>query len=122
MAFPSNVIAFPFLDIYKICRNQHLQWLTDSMWKQCQYISNELEPFSLLCKSLLSNESQWKAFQSSKDVYFLMSTSFSSENSSWDESKKVFSVLVQLNCMYVYIYYQLIKVVHYIIKKLKGRT
>uniref|UniRef100_A0A8C6E8C9 Dynein axonemal heavy chain 14 n=1 Tax=Moschus moschiferus TaxID=68415 RepID=A0A8C6E8C9_MOSMO len=74
--------------IYEICKNQHLQWISDSRWKQCLYISNELEPFSLLCKSLLSNVSQWNAFKKSKAVYLLMSTAFSSENASLEESEK----------------------------------
>ncbi|XP_004439654.1 PREDICTED: dynein heavy chain 14, axonemal [Ceratotherium simum simum] len=74
--------------IYEICRNRHLQWLSDSRWKECQYVSGELAPFSLLCKSLLSNVSQWNAFNNSKDVYFLMSIPFSSENTSLEKSKK----------------------------------
>ena len=95
------MITFPFLlGIYETCKNQHLQWVSDSRWKQCFYISNELEPFSLLCKSLLSNVSQWNAFKNSKAVYLLMSTAFSSENGSLEESEKspeigkVFSVLI----------------------------
>ncbi|XP_068841823.1 dynein axonemal heavy chain 14-like [Capricornis sumatraensis] len=74
--------------IYETCKNQHLQWVSDSRWKQCFYISNELEPFSLLCKSLLSNVSQWNAFRNSNTVYLLMSTAFSSENASLEESEK----------------------------------
>uniref|UniRef100_A0A8D1JAP8 Dynein heavy chain 14, axonemal n=1 Tax=Sus scrofa TaxID=9823 RepID=A0A8D1JAP8_PIG len=85
--------------MYEICRNQHLQWVSDSRWKQCQYISSELEPFSLLCKSLLSNASQWDAFKNSKAVYLLMSTPFASANASLEEndnspeiSKKAFKI------------------------------
>lgn len=84
-----------------MCRNRHLQWLSDSMWKHCQYVNSQLEPFSLLCKSLLSNTSQWNAFKNSKAAYFLMSIPFSSENASLEdseksleESKKAFDVLV----------------------------
>lgn len=73
--------------LYEIYRNGHLQWVSDSRWKQCQYLSSKLEPFSLLCKSLLSNESQWNAFKNSKAVYFLMSTPFTSEDASLEESK-----------------------------------
>ncbi|XP_043340601.1 dynein axonemal heavy chain 14 [Cervus canadensis] len=75
-------------NIYETCKNKHLQWVSDSRWKQCLYISNALEPFSLLCKSLLSNASQWNAFKNSKAVYLLMSTAFSSENASLEESEK----------------------------------
>ncbi|XP_060048420.1 dynein axonemal heavy chain 14 isoform X2 [Erinaceus europaeus] len=73
--------------IYEICLGVHLPWLSDSSWKQCQYVSTELEPFSLLCKSLSSNKSQWSAFNSSMDVYSLMNTPFSSEKASSEEGK-----------------------------------
>nr|XP_023488506.1 dynein heavy chain 14, axonemal isoform X2 [Equus caballus] len=83
-----GVVPQPRLNnIYEIYRNRHLQWLSDSRWKECQYVSSELEPFSLLCKSLLSNVSQWNAFNNSEDVYFLMSIAFSSENASLEEAE-----------------------------------
>uniref|UniRef100_A0A667I5T2 Dynein axonemal heavy chain 14 n=1 Tax=Lynx canadensis TaxID=61383 RepID=A0A667I5T2_LYNCA len=73
---------------YETCRNQHLQWLSDSTWKQCLYVSHKLEPFALLCESLLSNVSQWDAFKSSKAVYCLMSLPFSPEKAPAEERKK----------------------------------
>uniref|UniRef100_A0A2R9AUA6 Dynein axonemal heavy chain 14 n=1 Tax=Pan paniscus TaxID=9597 RepID=A0A2R9AUA6_PANPA len=73
---------------FEIGESQHLQWLSDSRWRQCQYVSTHLEPFSLLCKSLLSNVSQWDTFKNSKAVYSLISTPFSSENASLEESTK----------------------------------
>ncbi|XP_062938980.1 dynein axonemal heavy chain 14 [Cynocephalus volans] len=84
-----SVLPHPRLNsIFEICKSQHLQWLSNSRWKQCQYVSSQLEPFSLLCKSLLSNASQWDAFKSSKAVYSLISTAFCSENVSLEESMK----------------------------------
>ncbi|XP_058131265.1 dynein axonemal heavy chain 14 [Dasypus novemcinctus] len=74
--------------IFEICKHRHLQWLAESRWKQCQYVSSQLEPFSLLCKSLLSNVAQWDAFKNSKTVYFLLSIPFYSENTSPEESNK----------------------------------
>ncbi|XP_048968435.1 dynein axonemal heavy chain 14 isoform X2 [Canis lupus dingo] len=71
--------------IYETCRNRHLQWLSESRWKQCQYVSSELEPFSLLCKSLLSNVPQWDAFINSKAAYCLMSVPFCSEEASLEK-------------------------------------
>ncbi|ERE72971.1 dynein heavy chain 14, axonemal-like protein [Cricetulus griseus] len=65
--------------IFEIRRKEHLQWVTDLRWEQCQYLSNQMEPFSLLCRSLLSNEQQWNTFRDTKAVYFLMSTPFASE-------------------------------------------
>ncbi|XP_076986007.1 dynein axonemal heavy chain 14, partial [Tamandua tetradactyla] len=77
-----------FNGIFEINKNQHLQWLSESRWKQCQYISSHLESFSLLCKSLLSNVAQWDAFKSSKTVYFLLSVPFHLEKSSLEKSDK----------------------------------
>uniref|UniRef100_A0A2K6F430 Dynein axonemal heavy chain 14 n=1 Tax=Propithecus coquereli TaxID=379532 RepID=A0A2K6F430_PROCO len=74
--------------MFAIHKNQHLQWLSDSRWRQCQYVSSQLKPFSLLCKSLLSNISQWDAFKNSKNVYSLISTAFCSEHASLEESTK----------------------------------
>lgn len=74
--------------MYETCRDGHLQWLAESRWKECQYVSGALEPFSLLCKSLLSNVAQWDAFRNSKAAYCLMSVPFSAEDASVEESKK----------------------------------
>ncbi|XP_038617180.1 dynein heavy chain 14, axonemal [Tachyglossus aculeatus] len=68
---PENV---DLLGIYKI---QHV-WLSESKWKQCQYISCYMEPFSLLCKSLLSNIPQWEHFWNSESTYRVMNTPFTS--------------------------------------------
>uniref|UniRef100_H3APA3 Dynein axonemal heavy chain 14 n=1 Tax=Latimeria chalumnae TaxID=7897 RepID=H3APA3_LATCH len=37
-------------------------WLTDTIWKQCHYISTHLKSFSHLCESLISNPQQWNYF------------------------------------------------------------
>nr|XP_045000110.1 dynein axonemal heavy chain 14 [Jaculus jaculus] len=76
-----------FSSMFEIHAKQHLQWLPDLRWKQCKYVSSQLEPFSLLCKSLLSNVPQWDAFKNSKSVYSLMSTPFSPESASLEGSK-----------------------------------
>ncbi|XP_032694671.1 dynein heavy chain 14, axonemal [Lontra canadensis] len=74
--------------MYDTCRDGHLQWLSESQWRQCQYIGSKLEPFALLCKSLLSNVPQWDAFRASKDAYSLMTIPFSPENAPVEESEK----------------------------------
>ncbi|XP_037661714.1 dynein heavy chain 14, axonemal [Choloepus didactylus] len=74
--------------IFEINKTRHLQWLSESRWKQCQYVSSQLEPFSLLCKSILSNVAQWDAFKNSKTVYFLLSIPFHSKKSTLEESNK----------------------------------
>lgn len=87
--FLSPVTIFPsLLGIFEIRRKQHLQWVSDLRWKQCQYISSQMEPFSLLCKSLLSNQWQWNAFRDAKAVYYLMGTPFSTEGLSPQESQR----------------------------------
>ncbi|XP_019065975.1 dynein heavy chain 14, axonemal [Fukomys damarensis] len=77
-----NILSKPRLDrIFEMCKNQHLPWLSESRWRQYQHLSRQLEPFSLLCKSLLSNPPQWNAFKNSKAVYSLMNMVFCSETS-----------------------------------------
>ncbi|KAM5302059.1 dynein axonemal heavy chain 14 [Glossophaga mutica] len=84
-----GVMPQPRLDgWYDRLRAGHLQWLSHPRWKQCQHAGSQLEPFALLCTSLLSNAPQWDAFRSSKAVYFLMSAPFASESASQEEETK----------------------------------
>ncbi|KAM5238846.1 dynein axonemal heavy chain 14 [Ctenodactylus gundi] len=84
-----STLCTPALNsVFEIRKNQHLQWLSTSRWRQCQYLSSQLEPFSLLCSSLLSNAPQWEAFRNSKAVDALISTPFHSETASPEETRK----------------------------------
>ncbi|XP_069340704.1 dynein axonemal heavy chain 14 isoform X1 [Eulemur rufifrons] len=84
-----STLSQPRLDsMFAMHKNHHLQWLSDSRWMQCQHVSSQLKPFALLCKSILSNTSQWDAFKNSKNVYSLISTPFCSEHASLEESTK----------------------------------
>ncbi|XP_077934784.1 dynein axonemal heavy chain 14 [Halichoerus grypus] len=74
--------------MYETCGSGHLQWVSESQWRQCRYVSSELKPFSLLCKSLLSNVPQWEAFKTSQAAYCLMSIPFPPESASVEESKR----------------------------------
>ncbi|XP_064451600.1 dynein axonemal heavy chain 14 [Mirounga angustirostris] len=74
--------------MYETCGGGHLQWVSESQWRQCRYVSSELKPFSLLCKSLLSNVPQWEAFKTSQAAYCLMSVPFPPESASVEESKR----------------------------------
>ncbi|XP_051041734.1 dynein axonemal heavy chain 14 [Phodopus roborovskii] len=75
-----NILSKPRLNsMFEIRRKEHLQWVPDLRWKQCQYISSQMGPFSLLCKSLLSNKCQWDTFRDTKALYSLMSRPFSAE-------------------------------------------
>lgn len=86
VAHPLRNESFLSLAVFEARRKEHLQWLSAQKWKQCQYVATHLEPFSLLCKSLLSNARQWDAFRDSMSVYSLVSMPFSAENASPEES------------------------------------
>uniref|UniRef100_A0A8C3TFB6 Dynein axonemal heavy chain 14 n=1 Tax=Chelydra serpentina TaxID=8475 RepID=A0A8C3TFB6_CHESE len=51
-------------------------WITESMWKECQYMSTHMQPFNLLCDSLASNSQQWSSFLNSGNLYYLLSTRY----------------------------------------------
>ncbi|XP_030893747.1 dynein heavy chain 14, axonemal, partial [Leptonychotes weddellii] len=74
--------------MYETCGGGHLQWVSESQWRQCRYVSSELKPFSLLCKSLLYNVPQWETFKTSQAAYCLMSVPFPPESASVEESKR----------------------------------
>uniref|UniRef100_A0A7M4E560 Dynein axonemal heavy chain 14 n=1 Tax=Crocodylus porosus TaxID=8502 RepID=A0A7M4E560_CROPO len=57
-------------------KSPHLLWMTESVWKECQYMSAHLQPFSLLCESLVSNSQQWSFFLNSDNLYSLLSTCY----------------------------------------------
>ncbi|XP_036925260.1 dynein heavy chain 14, axonemal [Sturnira hondurensis] len=93
-----GVMPQPRLDSwYERLRDQHLRWLSGPRWKQCQHASGQLEPFALLCESLLSNPPQWDAFRNSEAVYVLMSRPFPSESFSPEEGRKSWEETERLN-------------------------
>ncbi|XP_051852520.1 dynein axonemal heavy chain 14 [Antechinus flavipes] len=68
-------------DLDELRKAEHLFWLSESRLKECQFICHRIQPFALLCQSLLSNKSQWNYFLNSKGIYFLMSKPYISSNS-----------------------------------------
>ncbi|KAH0622659.1 hypothetical protein JD844_025154, partial [Phrynosoma platyrhinos] len=58
------------------CMTSPLHWITEIMWKECQYMSSHMPAFSLLCDSLASNSQQWRDFLNSQNVYYLISTCY----------------------------------------------
>ncbi|XP_058525212.1 dynein axonemal heavy chain 14 isoform X2 [Ochotona princeps] len=66
------------------------RWLSASRWQQCVHVSSQLKPFALLCESLLANVPQWDAFKSSEDVYCLISTRFSENAETSEETTESF--------------------------------
>nr|XP_015200682.1 PREDICTED: dynein heavy chain 14, axonemal isoform X2 [Lepisosteus oculatus] len=65
---------------FKVCAPG--AWLTDSMWKQCQYISGQLQAFTSLCESLLSNKHQWTSFLKAGNLYRFLSNSYTNNSTS----------------------------------------
>uniref|UniRef100_A0A8C5PZV6 AAA+ ATPase domain-containing protein n=1 Tax=Leptobrachium leishanense TaxID=445787 RepID=A0A8C5PZV6_9ANUR len=55
------------------------EWLAQSAWKQCQYMSANMEDFLSLCGSLSSNTRQWKAFSEASTPYQYLSTPYGSQ-------------------------------------------
>ncbi|KAM3930843.1 dynein axonemal heavy chain 14 [Leptodactylus fuscus] len=52
--------------------------LSDTMWRQCQYMSQYMEPFSTLCDSLSTNKEQWREFRDVRDLYGYLSKAYRS--------------------------------------------
>ncbi|ELU16870.1 hypothetical protein CAPTEDRAFT_116653 [Capitella teleta] len=44
-------------------------WVTDAMWKQCQYLEATFPVFSMLCRSITNCHTQWEHFLRSDDPY-----------------------------------------------------
>ncbi|XP_075057079.1 dynein axonemal heavy chain 14 [Mixophyes fleayi] len=49
------------------------KWLSEMTWRQCQYMSRYLEPFSGLCESLSSSTQQWRGFRAAENLYEFLS-------------------------------------------------
>ncbi|KYO43526.1 hypothetical protein Y1Q_0013563 [Alligator mississippiensis] len=82
---------------YMFNKSPHLLWMTESMWKECQYMSAHLQPFSLLCESLVSNSQQWSFFLNSNNLYSLLSTCYMSASSQQDLQSEVIEETTDLN-------------------------
>lgn len=52
------------------------RWITESMWRQCQYLDAHMAEFNKLCRSIMSNYKQWKVFETSDNPYEMMKTPF----------------------------------------------
>ena len=38
------------------------KWVTSSKWRQCQHLEESFPPFDLLCRSVVTNHTQWDLF------------------------------------------------------------
>ncbi|KAH9496161.1 Dynein heavy chain 6, axonemal [Bulinus truncatus] len=48
-------------------------WISDSVWKQCQFLEATVDNFDHLCLSLENNEHQWEQFRNAENVFELFS-------------------------------------------------
>lgn len=54
------------------------EWLSDTTWRQCQYMRQHMEPFAALCDSLSSSSRQWREFRDTGELYDLLSKPYTS--------------------------------------------
>jgi len=52
------------------------RWISDSTWRQCQYLDANMATFHNLCRSIMSNYAQWKHFEICDNPYEVMKTEF----------------------------------------------
>ena len=66
-------------------------WVTDSMWKQCQHLDSSMPSFDGLCRSLITDHVHWELFKQMEDPFKGMQTSYkdlSKQNSPSPFNKK----------------------------------
>ncbi|XP_068088957.1 dynein axonemal heavy chain 14 isoform X3 [Hyperolius riggenbachi] len=61
------------------------QWLSGSTWRQCEYLTRHLGPFSRLCDSLSSGTQQWREFSNSDSLYDFLKKVYRTEE---DEAQR----------------------------------
>ena len=59
-----------------VARPSYPLWVSESEWKQCQYLDATLPLFAGLCVSLCTNVAQWKQFKMSENPFLLMEKPF----------------------------------------------
>ena len=52
------------------------KWISEAMWQQCQHLEATLPQMDKLCRSIMSNSSQWTTFYKSENTYKLMTAPF----------------------------------------------
>lgn len=70
-------------------------WLSVSTWRQCEYLTHHLDPFSTLCDSLLSSEEQWKEFCNSNNLYEFLKSPYRGEDLLLQEGKQCCTNLLE---------------------------
>ncbi|XP_075719503.1 dynein axonemal heavy chain 14 isoform X3 [Rhinoderma darwinii] len=62
-------------------------WLSDSTWRQCQYMSRYMEPFSGLGHSLSYDTHQWRKFRDAEELYDFLGKPYTSQDLLSEEDK-----------------------------------
>ena len=52
------------------------KWISDTMWQQCQHLEATLPLFEKLCRSIITNQTQWTTFNQSENTYKLTAVQF----------------------------------------------
>ncbi|KAK3576323.1 hypothetical protein CHS0354_039732 [Potamilus streckersoni] len=60
------------------------QWVLDPIWRQCQFLEENLDPFGNLCRSMVSNHTQWDYFHVCDNPYAVMEKPFTVDEISKD--------------------------------------
>ncbi|XP_033124826.1 dynein heavy chain 6, axonemal-like [Anneissia japonica] len=78
------------------------KWISESCWKQCQYLSMTLNGFQGLCHSIVNNIKQWEMFVRSEDPFYLIDepagTSEESTFFRW-ENLKLFERIIMIKVL-----------------------
>jgi hypothetical protein len=56
--------------------SQPPSWISDSVWRQCQFLAASLPAFANVCRSIRTCPQQWQAFKTSQDCLELIDTPF----------------------------------------------
>ncbi|XP_007435709.1 dynein heavy chain 14, axonemal, partial [Python bivittatus] len=83
----SSISDYTGLGVFK--KTPPLPWISEMMWKECQYMSTYMSAFSLLCNSLSTYSQQWRTFLDSENVYNLISTSYRPLSAKQDSQPQV---------------------------------
>ncbi|XP_059839458.1 dynein axonemal heavy chain 6-like [Hypanus sabinus] len=57
-------------------QSRNAQWMSEATWSQCLYITTQLTPFALLCRSLNSQPQQWEDFRQAEELHHFLKTPF----------------------------------------------
>ncbi|CAC5424056.1 DNAH [Mytilus coruscus] len=66
------------------------KWISEAMWQQCQHLEATLPEMDKLCRSIMSNSTQWNTFYKLENTYKLMTEPFTNPKGEVTEHGIVF--------------------------------